>query len=230
MKPLIIANWKMNPANLKEAFDLAGAVTKGVKDVAVDVVLCPPFPYISELLPSLNVSIGAQDCFWEQEGAFTGEVSPAMLKNLGCSYVILGHSERRKYLAETNEMINQKILAVLEARIIPIVCIGENIEKDLPVILNGIQDEDLNRMVFAYEPEWAISTGKNAKPASSEQTSKAIKDIRDIVGKEASILYGGSVNSKDIRNIFDTKEMQGVLVGASSLDAEEFIALAKNMV
>jgi len=137
-RPLIIGNWKMNPSNSKEAFDLAKAVVQGLQDVEADAVLCPPFVYVPQLLPSVNVFIGAQDSFWKQEGPYTGEVSPFMLKNLGCSYVILGHSERRN-LGETPEIIAKKIQAALDAALIPVVCIGENIEQEMTIILKNIK-------------------------------------------------------------------------------------------
>ena len=157
MRPLIIANWKMNPANSKDAFDLAKAVIQGLEDVEADVVLCPPFVYVSQLLPSQNVFIGAQDAFWEQEGAYTGEVSPLMLKNLGCSYVMLGHSEQRK-LGETLQMSVKKIQAVLRVALIPVVCIGEDIEQEMKSMLKDIKKADVLKIVFVYEPKGAIST------------------------------------------------------------------------
>lgn len=236
MKPLIIANWKMNPSNSKEAFDLATALQKGLQGVEVDVVLCPPFVYVPQLLPSSNVFIGAQDCFWEQEGAYTGEVSPHMLKNLGCSYVILGHSERKK-LGETPEMIVKKIQAALRIGLIPVVCIGENVEEEMNNILKDIQAADVLKIVFVYEPEGAISTEPDAKQASPEQLERALNVMRAILlkkaGKEAaqdtSILYGGSVNSKNIREFMEGG-IRGALVGAASLDADEFVQLVKNAV
>lgn len=236
MKPLIIANWKMNPSNSKDAFDLAIAVQKGLQGVGVDVVLCPPFVYIPQLLPTGNVFIGAQDCFWEEEGAYTGEVSPQMLKNLECSYVILGHSERKK-LGETSEMAAKKIQAALEVGLVPVVCIGEDIEEEIKIVLKDIKKADVSKVVFVYEPEGAISTEPDAEPVSSEQLERALSIMRALLlkgaGKEAaqntSILYGGSVSSKNIQ-AFMEKGIQGALVGAASLDAQEFIQLAKNAI
>ena len=228
VRPLIIANWKMNPANSKNAFDLAKAVVQGLEDVKADAVLCPPFVYVPQLLLSLNVFIGAQDSFWEQEGSFTGEVSPLMLKNLGCSYVILGHSERKK-LGETSLMIAKKVQASLAVSLIPVVCIGEDIEKELKTILKDIKETDVSKIIFVYEPEGAISTEPNAQPASLEQLERALDRMRVLLPKTVSILYGGSVNSTNIKG-FMGKGVQGALVGAASLDAQEFVALVKNAV
>lgn len=233
MRPLIVANWKMNPLNSKEAFDLAGTVARGLEEVEADAVLCPPFVYVPQLLPSSNVFIGAQDCFWEQEGSYTGQVSSQMLKNLGCSHVILGHSERKK-LGETPEMVARKVRAVLDVALIPVVCIGENTEREMNSILKDIKGTDVPKIVFVYEPEGAISTEPHAKPASGEQLERALAVMRDVLGRKAgkektSILYGGSVSSKNIR-AFMQLGVQGALVGAASLDAQEFVQLVKNAV
>lgn len=229
MKPLIIANWKMHPQNSKDAFDLAGAVKRGIEDLEVDVVLCPPFPYISQLLPSSNMFVGAQDCFWEQEGAYTGEVSAQMLKNLGCSYVIVGHSEREKYLKETLEMGVKKLKAALQVGLIPILCIGENVEQELQEVLKKVGQKDISKIVYVYEPESAISTSENVKPVDPKAAEAAKQKIRDTIGQDVTILYGGSVNSKDVGD-FLAVGFQGVLVGAASLDKGEFLALVKNAI
>ncbi len=229
----------MNPANSKDAFDLAKAVTLGVREINADVVLCPPFVYVTDLLPSKNVSIGAQDCFWEDPpvggGAFTGEVSARMLKNLGCSHVILGHSERRKYAGETLYMVAQKVKAALIAKLIPVICIGQDIELELPIILKGISKADMAYVVLTFEPEWAISTSAHSKPATPEEVRESIGKMRKILAKlcdertasRATILYGGTVNSKDIQGYAEDGFVQGFLVGASSLDAAEFIVLVE---
>ena len=228
MRPLIIANWKMNPTNSKEAFDLAKAVVQGLEDVEADAVLCPPFVYVPQLLPSANVFIGAQNSFWEQEGAYTGEVSPLMLKNLGCSHIILGHSERKK-LGETPAIVAKKIQAALDVMLVPVVCIGEDIETEMKIILKGVKKTDVPKIVFVYEPEGAISTKPNAEPASLEQLGHALNAMRAMLPKTATLLYGGSVNSKNIQGFME-KGVQGALVGAASLDAQEFVQLVKNVV
>lgn len=242
MRPLLIANWKMHPSNSKDAFELAKTVVQELEGVEADAVLCPPFVYVPQLLPacagrpSSNVFIGAQDCFWEQEGSYTGQVSPQMLKSLGCSHVILGHSERKK-LGETPEMVARKVRAALDVALIPVVCIGENTEREMNSILKDIKGTDVSKIVFVYEPEGAISTEPHAKPASGDQLERALIVIRSVLLKKAekeaapktSILYGGSVNSENIR-VFMQLGVQGALVGAASLDAQEFVQLVKNAI
>ncbi|MBI1984738.1 MAG: triose-phosphate isomerase [Candidatus Wildermuthbacteria bacterium] len=234
MKPLIIANWKMNPSNSKEAFDLALSVQNELKGLNIEVVLCPPFVYVPQLLPSLNVFIGAQDCFWEQEGPYTGEISPAMLKNLGCSHVILGHSERRRNLKETAEMVQSKAKACLEIGLIPVVCIGQSAEKEFQDMLQAFDAQEISKIVFAYEPEWAISTQKGAKSEDPEHARTIMEGMKEALasafGKETAektrIIYGGSVNQENIGKFLKVG-FQGALVGAASLDNKGFVALAK---
>ena len=226
MKPLIIANWKMNPANSKEAFDLARAVTKGVQGLEAQVVLCPPFLYIPQLLPLRNVHMGAQDCFWENEGPYTGEIGPSMLKSLGCTYVILGHSERKRYFNETAEMVNAKIKAVLQRELIPVVCVDES-EKNLEELVTGISQSELKNSVFVYEPAWAISTS-NGQAATPQHMREAAVFMRKFLPAPIPILYGGSVESSNIKSFLGPELAQGALVGGASLDAEEFIALVRN--
>lgn len=236
---LIVANWKMNPSTPTEAQQLFAAVGKGISDiVGAEVVICPPFVYLSQLktinypstkLRAGKLQTGSQNCFWEDNGAFTGEVSPSMLKNLGCSYVILGHSERKSNLGETREMVAKKVRAALSANLIPVVCIGEQIEKEMNVIFHSIKNSKLKnkKLVLVYEPEWAISTAPNAKPDTSEHAQKAIARIKKIAGNDIPILYGGSTNSKNIRAFIESGT-QGALVGSASLDAKEFVQLVKN--
>ena len=221
MKPLIVANWKMNPQNLEEAKLLFDSVKKGVENIKnIEVVICPPFVYLSVLKPKIKgpsfaISFGGQSCFWEESGAFTGEVSAKMLKELGCEYVILGHSERRKYLKETDEMINKKIKAVLSLGLKPILCIANLTQ--LKKSLRGIKD----KVIIAYEPVFAIGTGK---PCTIEKAKK----MRNLI-KYPVVLYGGSVNSQNATDYIKMAGFQGLLVGGASLDPEEFIKLAKNV-
>lgn len=242
-KPLIIANWKMNPSNSRDALDLAAVITKEVKGVEAQVVLCPPFVYIPELLAVDNVFVGAQDCFWENKGAFTGEVSPLQLRNCGCTYVILGHSERARHLKETTSMVKQKIQAVLSVGLVPVVCVGEEdiaerkteLEVKLIALLQSVQAKDISKLVLAYEPLWAISTNKNARPEDPEDLREVVALIRRILisllGEQSlqiPILYGGSVSAENIQSFLGPDKAQGVLVGAASLSAREFVALVKN--
>ena len=229
MKPLIVANWKMNPVDSSDAAKLFGRVANEISSQkSVEVVLCPPFPFIFQLIAhEPDIQIGAQDCFWESPstggGAFTGEVSPAMLKALGCSHVILGHSERKKYLYETAEMINKKLKAVLQTGLTPVVCIGEHIEQEMKEVLRGI--DNTSNIVLVYEPEWAISTSENARPSTPEDCKEAIEKMRSMLN--VPILYGGSVDSTNIAHFIKEGGASGALVGSASLKAEEFIALVK---
>jgi len=227
MKPLIVANWKMNPQNLQGAKLLFDSVANGIKNLKnVEIVICPPFLYILNLKSQiLNLKLGAQDCFWEEKGAFTGEVSPKMLKDLGrCDYVILGHSERRKYLKETDEMINKKIKAALKSDLTPILCI-ENISQ-LKKRTKDLLRKEQKKLIIAYEPVFAIGTGKPCTPEKAKEMKTAIKKIID---KDIPIIYGGSVNSQNATDYIKMAGFQGLLVGGASLDSEEFIKLAKNV-
>jgi len=247
MKPLIIANWKMSPTTLEGAKLLFEAVKKEVKNIKkVEIVICPPFPY----LPILNngsptsittsiIRLGGQDCFWEEKGAFTGEVSPKMLKDLGCKYVIIGHSERRRYFEETDEMINKKIKAALKVGLRPILCIEKisqirkhqrsvkmNEVHRLKKGIKGIIKKDLKKIILAYEPVFAIGTGK---PCSIEKAKKMRLLILRNLNKNLPVLYGGSVNSQNARDYIEKAKFQGLLVGGTSLNAQEFIKLVKNV-
>ena len=251
MKPLIVANWKMNPATLAEAKRLFNSIKSGLKDIKnVEVIVCPPFVYLPVLKPktrgpSSAISFGGQSCFWEEKGAFTGEVSPKMLKDLGCDYVILGHSERRRYLNETDEMVNKKLKAVLKSGLKPILCIGSKergelgnieMESQLQKALSGIKKSELKDIIITYEPVWAISTTKDSVIATPENTKEGKIFVRDNLIKlfdkssapKVRIIYGGSVNNANIEGFIKTAKMEGVLIGAASLDSEEFIKLAKN--
>jgi len=238
MKPLIVANWKMNPQTVDEAREIFNMVKEGIRNVErVEVIICPPFlylPYWVEFFTKKKkkIKLGAQDCFWEEKGAFTGEISPSMLKNLGCEYVIIGHSERRK-LGEIDEMINKKIKAAISAKLKPILCIGETekerkegktfkvlksqLEKDLKGILNSL--------IVAYEPVWAIGTGK---PCHPPEAKKVLLFLRKFLGK-IPILYGGSVNSENAVNYIKEAGFSGLLVGGASLEPKEFITIVKNV-
>jgi len=221
-KPLIIANWKCNPSTREQAEHLFGTIKRETKNInGVKIVICPPFVW----LPSLNgLSLGAQDCFWEKDGAYTGEVSPKMLKDLGCDYVILGHSERRKYLKETDEMINKKIKTALKSDLTPILCI-ENISQ----LKKGTKDllrKEQKKLIIAYEPVFAIGTGKPCTPEKAKEMKTAIKKI---INKDISIIYGGSVNSQNAADYIKMAGFQGLLVGGASLNPAEFIKVVKNV-
>ncbi|PJA84609.1 MAG: triose-phosphate isomerase [Candidatus Nealsonbacteria bacterium CG_4_9_14_3_um_filter_37_13] len=254
MKPLIVANWKCNPPTLKEAKLLFERVEKGLKDIKdVEVVICPPFVYLPTLYVhhqvmniKLNIKLGAQDCFWEQKGAFTGEVSPTMLKDLGCEYVIIGHSERRKYLNETDGMVNKKLKAALLVGLKPILCVGskkrgekgaKEMKAQLERALAGIKKSELKNIIITYEPIWAISTTKGSIVATPENTKEGKiflrRNLTKLFGKtiaqKVKIIYGGSVDSTNIEDFIKVAQMDGVLIGAASLRFDDFMAAVKTI-
>lgn len=213
----------MNPQTPKEAEEIFKRVEKEAEGVLpVRLVVCPPFPYLP-LLRSSIVKLGSQDCFWEEEGAFTGEVSPSMLSCLNCEYVILGHSERRNNLGETSDMVSKKARAALRSRLVPILC-AEN-AKQLKESIDQMSADEVGGCVYVFEPSWAISSNEGAKAASVAEIREAVALFRERVGG-APILYGGSVNGTNVAEIVKEADLQGALVGKSSLDAEEFIAMA----
>jgi triosephosphate isomerase len=226
MKSLIIANWKMNPSTLTEAKKLFNQVRN------LDAVICPPFCYLdAKIRPAgAKFALGVQNCHWEEKGAYTGEISPKMLKSLGVKYVIVGHSERRIHFQETDEIINKKLKAVLKFELVPILCIGEKegedakaiVEKQLNEDLKKIAESDVKKIVIAYEPIWAIGTGNFCDP---QRAKKVLNLIREKLSNR--VLYGGSVNSK-ISADYIKAGFDGLLVGGASLDAEEFGKIVKN--
>ncbi|MDP3710556.1 MAG: triose-phosphate isomerase [bacterium] len=246
MKTLIIANWKSNPQTAKDAVALALAVDFGIqKYKKVDVVVASPFLFISQVKDVLKSSkLGAQNSFWSG-GAYTGEVSPEQLKNIGVEYCIVGHSERRGYLGETDGEINKKVKALLKNKLKVILCVGEKerVGKDIPEIvgeqlkksLDGVKSSEVLNLIVAYEPVWAISTNPGARPDTPANAFQAMLYIRriltDIYGKPTAvkikIIYGGSVNSQNISGFLKEGRMEGALVGGASLKAEEFVEVVK---
>ncbi len=228
-KSLIVANWKCNPTSLKKAESLFNSIKKGIKGFrGVEVVICPPFLYLPILIkPSSahqKVVFGGQSCFWEGKGAFTGEVSPTMLKNLGCKYVIIGHSERRKYFYETETVINKKLKSALKNNLKPILCIDK-----IPQIkkaLKGITKKEVRKITFAYEPIWAIGTGKTP---TFDQAGKVNLSIKKLLGRKTVVLYGGSVNSKNAKGFISKSGFDGLLVGGASLKPREFVGIVKSV-
>jgi triosephosphate isomerase len=245
--PIIAGNWKMNK-NINESVELANAIKRGSHDVtAVEIVLCPPFTsltVVKDILVDSNIGLGGQDCFWLNEGAYTGQIAPQMLKSAGCSHVIIGHSERRAYFGETNETVNKKVVAALKDGLKPIVCVGEKLEereanKTFDVIrdhvengLKGLTVENMQNVIIAYEPVWAIGTGKNATPAQAEEVHAFIrgllsKQFGNDTADKTRILYGGSVNPGNIETLISEKDVDGALVGGASLKPDSFLDLIK---
>jgi triosephosphate isomerase (TIM) len=233
MKPFIAANWKCNPTTEKEAVELFDSIKKEVG--SENVVICPPFVYLSVLG---GLPLGAQNIFFEKKGAYTGEISPLMAKDLGCEYVIIGHSERRKYFKETNEVVNKKIKAALEAGLTPIFCVGETeeerdraeevIEKQIREGLSEVSYPDSLELIIAYEPVWAIGTGNPCDAEEAKKMGMFIKKIAEEFSSNVLVLYGGSVNSSNSSDYIEKAQMSGLLVGGASLDKEEFVKIVKN--
>ena len=245
MKKIIIANWKMNPKTLKEAKRLFKDTQKFAGEHKnAEIIVCPPFVYLPEIFGGKkfgNLRLGAQDCFWQNEGAYTGEISPAMLKNLKVNYVIIGHSERRVNLGETDEMINKKIRMALKEKFKVIFCVGERkrdeagdyfnfLKKEIETGLSQTPSDLLNGLLIAYEPIWAISSGKNAKADTPDDLFKTVIFIRKVFagmfGKSSAfsvpILYGGSVNQQNAKRFLEIEGIRGLLVGGASLSSKKF--------
>lgn len=214
MKPLIIANWKCNPATLKEAQELFNGIKKDIENK--NVVICPPTIFLSSLICE-GIKFGVQNCFFEDKGAYTGEISPQMIKSIGCEYVIIGHSERRTIFNEGNEDVRKKVERVKGSGLIPIVCVGESKGQNTFEVIK-YQTKDIDRdAIIAYEPLWAIGTGENA-------SIEKVKEVRDFL-KERKVLYGGSVNSQNTKDYLEITD--GLLIGGASLDNEEFLKIIK---
>lgn len=243
-KPIIAGNWKMNKT-IKEGLEFINGV-KGKTEGDVEVLICAPFTLLKDLKEATkgtNIKIGAQNMHFENSGAFTGEVAPGNLVELGMDYVIIGHSERREYFNETDETCNKKVLKAIEVGINPILCCGETleereagktIEKVKGQIVNGLKDvkpEDLEKIVIAYEPIWAIGTGKTA---TAEQANEVIAEIRNVVREmfgeladKVRIQYGGSVKPANVAEIMGQSDIDGALVGGASLKPADFLGLLK---
>ena len=249
MRTLLIAgNWKMNPTTAETAIALAEGVKSGLGTATdVHVAVCPPFVFLSridQVLEGSPVGLGAQDMFWEASGAYTGEVSGGMLVDVGCTHVILGHSERRHGLGETNAEVNKKLKAALEAKLIPIVCIGETkderlaeqteavINEQLTGSLAGLSPEQAAGIVLAYEPVWAIGTGLTATPEQAQAVHAFIRGwLRETFGAATAarvvVQYGGSVKPDNAQELLASPDIDGALVGGASLKASDFLAIVK---
>jgi len=248
LTPYIGGNWKMN-LHREEAVQLTEALADGVSNGGAEVAVCPPFPYIATVSETLcrkgsQIKVGAQDCYSEPNGAFTGEVSLSQLQDVGAQVVILGHSERRHVIGERDQVINDKVLAALEANMEVILCVGETLEQrvanktdainaaQLSYGLAGVPSDRMSRVVIAYEPVWAIGTGHTATPEDAQQAHASIRcHLAGMFGDEPAnatrIQYGGSMKAKNAGELLAQKDVDGGLIGGASLKADEFKAIVE---
>jgi triosephosphate isomerase (TIM) len=244
-KRIIAGNWKMNKT-LDESIELAQAIKDKAADVQnVDVVLCPPFTNLSsvvDVVKGTTIGVGAQNLHWEQKGAYTGEVSADMLKSVGCQYVIIGHSERRQFFDESDENVNKKIKAALAAGLLPIVCVGESlkereadktnevVETQIKGAFKDISSSDVENLILAYEPVWAIGTGKVATPQQAQEVHEFIRSLfkaiySEQIAEKIRIQYGGSMKPGNAAELLANPDVDGGLIGGASLDADSFMGI-----
>jgi triosephosphate isomerase len=245
--PLVAGNWKMNKT-VAEARVLVSGLLPGLTSIQeVELVLCPPFTAIlplAALLEGTSIAVGAQNMHWEDSGAYTGEIAPSMLVEF-CKYVIIGHSERRAYFGETDETVNKKIKAACNAGLVPILCVGETlsenesgitaevVSRQVKKALEGIRGQDIASLVIAYEPVWAIGTGRaataeGANAVIADMIRGALTKLYDVeLAQQVRVLYGGSVKSNNAAEFFQQADIDGALVGGASLNAAEFISIAR---
>jgi triosephosphate isomerase len=247
--PVIAGNWKLYKTSA-EAIELLRSLMPRLQDMTdVEIIIAPVFTVlwpVKKALGNASIQLAAQDCFWEEEGAFTGEVSPKMLVDAGCTHVIIGHSERRQYFGETDETVNWKLLAALKGGLIPIFCIGETLDeresaetftvlrKQIAGGLTGIAAEEVEKIIIAYEPVWAIGTGKTATAGQAQEAHRFIRMlISELYGESVSgkirILYGGSVKPENAGEILIQPDIDGALVGGASLNADSFASIAGSL-
>ncbi len=239
--PVMAGNWKMH-MNSNETKSFIHDLRGRVEDTEVKVILCVPFTSISaakDALAGTKIGLGAQNMSWEEKGAFTGEISPDMLLSEGVEYVIIGHSERRAIFKETDDMINKKVVKALEKGLIPILCVGETLEEreehkakevtkhQLKEALKGVRVKEMEKIIVAYEPVWAIGTGKTASPEDANEMAVFIREtLKELYGEETSeeviIQYGGSVKPGNVEEIMNQSDVDGALVGGASLKVEDF--------
>jgi triosephosphate isomerase len=244
-RPVIAGNWKMFKT-ASEAVDLIANIKAGVHKLneEIDIVVCPPFTSLAAVGPLLagtQIGLGAQNMYPESEGPFTGEISPPMLKDLGCRYVILGHSERRSHFHESDEVVNEKVRTAIKYNLIPIVCIGEWLQereagKHFEVVraqfhgtFDNLSADEMEKVVIAYEPVWAIGTGKTATPGEAEEMHQFIRELLKekygVLAAKTRILYGGSVKPDNITELMAQPDVDGALVGGASLKGESFVEI-----
>jgi triosephosphate isomerase len=246
-RPFIAGNWKLN-TRIHSGEELVRKLCPLVSDVTeVDIVIAPPFTtifHLTGIVANTPIRLSAQNLFWEDHGAFTGEISPRMVVDIGCEFVIVGHSERRQYFHETDETVNKRVIAALETGLSPIICVGEQLKEredgqaietvtgQLRGALKGVLEDMMWQVIIAYEPVWAIGTGKVASPEDAQEIHKALRDlIEELYNAETAertrIIYGGSVKPDNIANLMAMEDIDGALVGGASLDAESFAKIVK---
>ena len=246
-KPFVAGNWKMN-TNSHTSVELAKRIASGSVEIpseSVTVAVCPPFVYLQAVTRTLgasNIAVGAQDVYFEPDGAFTGEVSTSMLKDIGCTYCLCGHSERRHVIGETDKLINKKVAASISGGLLPILCVGELLSerkasqtndvvtRQLKEGLAGLSAEKLSAVTIAYEPVWAIGTGVTATPDQAQEVHDFIRKLLsrmydEQLAEEIRILYGGSVKAANAEELMGQKDIDGLLVGGASLKADDFLAI-----
>jgi len=246
-KPFVAGNWKLN-TDSRSSVELAKAVAAGLSGrVAgqITVAVMPPFVYLQSVVratSSSGIAVGAQDVWFEPKGAFTGEISPAMLKDVGCTYVLCGHSERRHVLGETDELVGKKLSASISGGLLPVLCVGELLEerdagqmeqvvaRHLQTGLAGLSAEKMSAVTIAYEPVWAIGTGRTATPQQAQEVHAFIRNwlteaYDEKLADEIRLLYGGSVKADNARELMQQKDVDGLLVGGASLKADEFVRI-----
>ncbi len=241
-KIIIAGNWKMHKTN-SEALQLANQIRIKTTDITrTGMIICPPFTALApvyEVIKDTNIGLGAQNMYWEKEGAFTGEISPGMVKSTGASYVIIGHSERRQYFGETDDTVNKKIKTALENGLKPIVCVGESLHEreenitdrvvklQVELGLVGLSADQMKKVIIAYEPIWAIGTGKTASPEQAQEVHLLIRNILSKmfgsgVAEEITLQYGGSVKPGNAESLLSQNDIDGALVGGACLKADSF--------
>ena len=248
-KPFVAGNWKMN-TDSRSSVNLAKRIACSSSEVAghsVNVAVFPPFVYLDSVAKALSASsiaVGAQDVYCESKGAFTGEISPSMLKDIGCAYVLCGHSERRHVIGETDELISKKVAAAIMGGLLPILCVGELLsERDssqtekvvtrqLKNGLAGLNAEKASAVTIAYEPVWAIGTGRTATPQQAQEVHRLVRNLLaqmydDRLAQETRILYGGSVKPDNSDDLMSQQDIDGLLVGGASLNADDFLAIIR---
>lgn len=238
--------------DIQASTSLISGLKERLKDVSdpMTVVICPPFTSLqlaSELIKGTNIKLGAQNMYFESDGAYTGEISATMLKSVGCEYVILGHSERRQYFSESDDFVNKKVKKALSAGLLPIICVGETLDerergvtevivgKQVRGVLSGLSAEDVGRVIIAYEPVWAIGTGRNATPQQAEEVHVFIRNlVAKLYTKEIAgaliIQYGGSVKPDNSADLLSQPDIDGALVGGACLKADSFAAIVRSAV